>query len=163
MSKSASVPGKALPKPSTSDKAGQFSLTFESHLRRFIIIPMEDVHGTLLAVALQTLNADYLIDTRSVVRFDIPSMNRDLFFRMLHSINTVYLREPLDWHSFKGIRLAVKNEVVTNRIQHEVVEMPDQNLAFLVSKPEQGRLLASELNLILSKSGQVNWEISILS
>ena len=154
---------KNMPRPRLSNEAGQFSITFESELRRIVVIAMEDLHGSLLVHGLSTLNANVVIDTRSVVRFDLPSMNREFFFRILSGSATQYLRQPLDWPASKGVRLATSTSLVTERMRHELLDKSNRNLAFLVSKSHHAAMLASEVNLVLTTGNQTNWDLSIWS
>jgi hypothetical protein len=130
----------------------------QQEVRTFFIVAMDEVHGTRLAQVISLARPSTVIDLRYAIRFDIPAMNRSLFFDCLSRNDAHYLRIPIAWHELKPSFVKTM-AAIPHSLRHELIERKDGNLVLLVPKSEHARHISSELNLVLSSASEEDWDL----
>lgn len=156
------------PEPVDSEKgerhvpehSGQFRFNFDVEpIRRIVLIPMDDIDGVRLHDLLFELAPVAAMDLRYAVRFDLPGTNRHRFFGDLQQAHTIYIREPIEWHSLEIGSFALDSRIVPHRLFHEIIEREDGHILLLVPNRKDANVMASALNLALTSRRTHGWRI----
>lgn len=142
------------------EHSGQFRFNFDVEpIRRIVLIPMDEVDGILLHHLVFELAPIAAMDLRHAVRFDLPGTNRSRFFGDLRLAHTLYIREPIEWHDLDITPFAVDAGLVPARLFHEIIEREDGHVLLLVPNKRSATIMASALNLALTRKKTHGWRI----
>lgn len=142
------------------EHSGQFRFNFDVEpIRRIVLIPMDEVDGILLHHLVFELEPIAAMDLRHAVRFDLPGTNRNRFFGDLRLAHTLYIREPIEWHDLDITPFAVDAALVPARLFHEIIEREDGHVLLLVPNKQSATIMASALNLALTRKKTHGWRI----
>lgn len=147
------------PRRLSADANGQFEFELDGgEIRCFLIVAMDEVHGSKLLAELERHHPAIVLDLRSILRFDQPGISRSAFFRILSRTHSHYMREPVIWGDIQ-LRHMNASTYLPARLYHETVERWEGNVALLVSKIAQAKHLEALLNLTLSQRRPTGWGI----
>lgn len=142
------------------EHSGQFRFNFDVEpVRRIVLIPMDEIDGVLLHQLVFELTPIAAMDLRHAVRFDLPGTNRSRFFGDLRLAQTLYIREPIEWHELMLSPFAVDSTLVPMRLFHEVIEREDGHVMLLLPNKQSAVVMASALNLALTQRKTHGWRI----
>lgn len=142
------------------EHSGQFRFNFDVEpVRRIVLIPMDEVDGAVLHQLLCELAPVAAMDLRHAVRFDLPGTNRNRFFNDLKLTDTLYVREPIEWHALELSPFVTDSNLVPVRLFHEIVEREDGHVMLLLPDKKSAVIMASALNLALTLKRTHGWRI----
>lgn len=127
--------------------------------KRVILIPLDVVHGEQLIELLCDAKPRIIIDVRSLIRFNLPGMNRELIFKKFYKLSSMYIRESIKWESVTSHDVMVGNYEIPTRICYELLNMHHGCALLMTEKQAEARMLASALNRFLSADKNSNWVI----
>jgi hypothetical protein len=99
------------------------------------------------------------IDLRLLIRFDLPGASRAEIFNHLKLVNTLYVKDSMQWNRLKAHDLMLSESTLSHRLNHEVVERDDSPILLLASKKDEARYLGAYLNRILSMRAKRPWRV----
>jgi hypothetical protein len=139
----------------------QLSLPFDdcTTLRRIVIVSMDQIHGQTLCNLILDLKPKVAIDLRLLIRFDLPGASRAEIFNHLKLVNTLYVKDSMQWNRLKAHDLMLSESTLSHRLNHEVVERDDSPILLLASKKDEARYLGAYLNRILSMRAKRPWRV----
>jgi hypothetical protein len=142
------------------EHSGQFRFNFDVEpVRRIVLIPMDEIDGVILHEIVFELSPVAAMDLRHAVRFDLPGTNRNRFFGDLRLAHTLYIREPIEWHELTLNPFAIDSKVVPERLFHEIIEREDGHVMLLLPNKQTSIIMASALNLALTRKKTHGWRI----
>lgn len=142
------------------EHSGQFRFNFDVEpVRRIVLIPMDEIDGVLLHHLVFELTPVAAMDLRHAVRFDLPGTNRNRFFGDLRVAHTLYIREPIEWHELELSPFAIDAALVPARLFHEIIEREDGHVMLLLPNKQSSIIMASALNLALTRRRTHGWRI----
>lgn len=128
---------------------------------RIEIVSTDGLHGTRLRELILSKKPKVAIDLRHTIRFDFPGTSRTQVLSCFRATSTVYVREPLPWHSLQRRDFISGDRIISQRLEYETVERVHSPVMVFVPKDEHVLFLTAYLNRILSKRSKCPWKISV--
>lgn len=126
---------------------------------RIEIVAMDGLHGKRLCEMILSKKPKVALDLRHVIRFDLPGTSREQVLSYFRASSTLYVRDPLPWHSLQRRDFISGDRVISQRLEHETVERKQSPVMLFVPKEEHIGFLTAYLNRVFSNRGDGPWEI----
>lgn len=130
---------------------------------RVEIVAMDGLHGRRLCELIMSNKPKVALDLRHVIRFDLPGTSREQVLGYFRAANTLYVRDPLPWHTLQRKDFVAGERVLSQRLEHETVEQKQSPVMLFVPKVEHIGFLASYLNRVFSNRGDGQWKITAIN
>lgn len=138
----------------------EFNFEVEIPSNKLALVAMEEIHGTQFCEFILDFSPRIALDTRRLVRFDLPGSSRDRIFQCFKASNTLYSTDEISWHQLRARDFLVSDTFVSQRLAYEIFEERIAPIMVMVQKSEHANWLHSHLNRYLAKLGDQNWQIS---